>query len=175
MIFDIGTYLTFYMKIYLASDHAGFFLKEKIKAFLTEKGFQIEDCGANRFDKDDDYPDFIAKTAQLVSKDPSTKAIIFGSSGQGEAITANKFKNVRAVIFYTPVIPVQNVDVTGRTSQDQFEMIRLTRLHNDSNILSLGAAFLTEIDAKRAVEIWLETPFSNEERHKRRIEKINNI
>jgi ribose 5-phosphate isomerase B len=163
------------MKVYLASDHAGFALKEIIKTYLIEKGYEVIDCGAFTLNKDDDYPDFVAKAAQVVSKDPSTRAIIFGSSGQGEAVTANKFKNVRAVIFYTPITPIRNVDITGRTSQDSFEMVCLTRLHNDSNILSLGAAFITEVDAKRAIDLWLETPFSNEERHRRRINKISEI
>jgi ribose 5-phosphate isomerase B len=147
------------MKVYLASDHAGFALKEIIKAYLIGKGYEVEDCGAFILDKDDDYPDYIAKAAQAVIKDQNSKAIIFGSSGQGEAITANKFKNIRAVVFYA--LP--------------FEMARITRLHNDANILSIGAKFLSEDDAKKAVDLWLNTPFSNEERHKRRIDKIDKI
>ena len=161
--------------IYLAADHAGFELKEKVKGFLQKEGYQAEDFGAYQFDKDDDYPDFISKAAEAVSKDPSGKAVIFGSSGQGEAVVANKFKNVRAVVFYTPCIPVHNVDVTGRVSTDPFEMIRLTREHNDANILSLGAKILTEEDALKAVKLWLEAPFIVGERHVRRIEKIKQI
>ena len=164
------------MKVFLATDHAGFDLKEKIKAFLISQDYQVEDCGALVFDKDDDYPDFISKAAQAVSKDPqNAKAIIFGSSGQGEAMVANKFKNVRCAVFYAPVVPAHNVDVSGRTSQDPFEMIRLTREHNDANILSLGAKILTEQDALKAVELWLKAPFTNEERHLRRINKIKDI
>jgi ribose 5-phosphate isomerase B len=164
------------MKIYLATDHAGFNLKEKIKSFLVQKKFDIEDCGAHQFDKDDDYPDFISKASEAVSKDPqNSKAIIFGSSGQGEAMVANKFKNVRCAAFYAPVIPAFNVDITGRKSSDPFEMIRLTREHNDANILSLGAKILTEEDALKAVELWLNASFTNEQRHIRRIEKIKRI
>ena len=161
--------------VYLATDHAGFELKEKVKKFLAGEGYGVEDCGAYEFDKNDDYPDFISKAAQEVSKDPANRAIVFGSSGQGEAMVANKYKNVRAAIFYTPCIPAHNVDMKGRQSQNPFEMIRLTREHNDANVLSLGAKILKEEDALKAVKLWLQTPFTNEERHARRIEKIKKI
>ncbi|HBQ50851.1 TPA: ribose-5-phosphate isomerase [Candidatus Daviesbacteria bacterium] len=144
--------------IYLASDHAGFELKEKVKIFLEKEGYEIEDCGAYELNPSDDYPDFISKAAEAVSKDPKSKAIILGGSGQGEAIVANKFPNVRAVVFY-----------------GNAEMIPLTREHNDANILSLGARFLTEEEAFEAVKLWLEAPFTEEERHVRRIEKIKKI
>lgn len=163
------------MKVYLATDHAGFQLKEKVKEFLKGEDYEVEDLGAYEFDKNDDYPDFISKAAEAVSKDPQSKGIIFGSSGQGEAMVANKFKNVRAAVFYSPCIPAHNVDVTGRKSEDPFEMIRLTREHNDANVLSLGAKILSESDALKAVRLWLEAPFTNEERHARRIEKIKKI
>ncbi|MDP3733312.1 MAG: RpiB/LacA/LacB family sugar-phosphate isomerase [Candidatus Daviesbacteria bacterium] len=144
--------------IYLASDHAGFELKEKVKEFLEKEGYEVEDCGAYELNPVDDYPDFISKAAEAVSKDPESKAIIFGGSGQGEAIVANKFSNVRAAVFYG------NAD-----------MVSLTREHNDANILSLGARFLTEDEVFEAVKLWLETPFTEEERHVRRIEKIKKI
>ena len=164
------------MKVYLGTDHAGFELKEKVKDFLKKEGHDVVDCGAYEYDKNDDYPDFISKTADRVSKDPeNSKGIVFGSSGQGEAMVANKYKNVRAAVFYAPVVPAQSVDVSGRTSEDPFEMIRLTREHNNANILSLGAKILKEEDALKAVKLWLGNPFTNEERHKRRIEKIKNI
>ena len=164
------------MKIYLATDHAGFELKEKVKTFLQKEGHEVEDCGALSFDKNDDYPDFISKAAESVSKDPeNSRGIIFGSSGQGEAMVANKFKNVRAAVFYTPVVPAHNVDINGRTSQDPFEMIRLTREHNDANVLALGAKILREEDALKAVKLWIEAPFVNDERHVRRIEKIKKL
>lgn len=161
--------------IYLAADHAGFELKEKVKEFLVKEGYQVEDCGAYQYDKDDDYPDFISKAAQSVSEDPSSRGIVFGSSGQGEAMVANKFPNIRAAVFYTPCVPAHTVDITGRVSGDPFEMIRLTREHNDANVLSLGAKILKEEDALKAVKLWLEAPFTNEERHARRIEKIKKI
>lgn len=146
------------MKIYLATDHAGFELKEQLKEYLQSEGYEIEDFGAHQFDKEDDYPDFISKAAQAISKDPNSKAIILGGSGQGEAMVANKFPNVRAVVYY-----------------GNMEMIPLTRQHNDANTLSLGARFLDEDQAKKAVKLWLETPFTDEDRHKRRIEKISKL
>ncbi len=162
--------------IYLATDHAGFELKEKVKAFLTSKGHEVTDCGSDTLNPDDDYPDFIAKAAQEVSKDPdNSKAIIFGGSGQAEAIVANKFKNVRCALFYSPVAPFAAADVTGRTSADQYEMIRLTREHNDANVLSIGARFVNEEIAQKAVEAWLSTEFPGDERHVRRINKIKEI
>jgi ribose 5-phosphate isomerase B len=163
------------MKIYLATDHAGFSLKEKVKLRLSESGNEIEDCGAYEYIPSDDYPDFIKKAAEGVSKNPDAKAIVFGSSGEGEAIVANKFKNVRAVVFYTPSLPAHAVDINGRTSSDPFEMIRLTREHNNANVLSIGANILSEEDAFKAIELWLQAPFSNEERHLRRINKISQI
>lgn len=164
------------MKVYLATDHAGFELKNKVKDFLKNEGYDIEDCGALEFDKNDDYPDFISKASQKVSQNPGEdKAIIFGGSGQAEMMVANKFKGVRAALFYTPVIPVGAADATGRVSEDSFEMIRLTREHNNANILSLGARFLTDEQAFKAVKLWLETKFPGDERHARRIEKIKKI
>ncbi len=164
------------MKVYLGTDHAGFDLKEKVKAFLQKKRYDVVDCGAFTFDKNDDYPDFISKAAESVSKDPEdSRGIVFGSSGQGEAMVANKFGNIRCALFYTPVVPVHNVDISGRTSHDPFEMIKLTREHNNANMLSLGAKILKEEDALKAVELWLKEPFPGEERHKRRVDKIKQI
>ena len=162
--------------VYLATDHAGFELKEKIKEFLKGEGFEIEDCGAFEFDKNDDYPDFISKAAEAVSKDPqNSKAIIFGGSGQAEMMTANKYKGVRAALFYSPAIPAGAADAAGRMSDNPYEIIRLTREHNNANILSLGVRFLTEGQAKQAVKMWLKEPFPGDERHVRRIEKIQKI
>jgi len=146
--------------IYLATDHAGFELKEKVKESLKKEGYEVEDCGAADYDPEDDYPDFINQAAEAVSKNPDEdKAIIFGGSGQGEAMVANKFPNIRAAVYY------------GKADQ----MPKLTRQHNDSNILSLGARFLTDEEAAGAVKLFLETPFSQESRHVRRIEKIKVI
>ncbi|MEK7558991.1 MAG: RpiB/LacA/LacB family sugar-phosphate isomerase [Patescibacteria group bacterium] len=163
------------MKIFLGTDHAGFELKEKIKNYLQDKGYEVEDCGAYEFNKDDDYPDFIGKAAEGVSTDPQARGIVLGGSGQAEAMVANKFSNVRCALFYSPAVPVFPADVTGRTSADPLEIARLTREHNDANMLSLGARFLKEEDVMKVVEMWLETPFSNDERHIRRLSKLKQI
>lgn len=163
------------MKIYLATDHAGFALKEKVKAFLLEKQYEVEDCGAASFDPHDDYPDFIKKAAQKVSDNPNDKAIIFGGSGQAEAMTANKFPGVRCALFYGPVLPHAPVDVNGHKSLDPFEILRLTRVHNNANIVSIGARFVSAEDVYHALTIWLTTDFAGEARHQRRIEKIKEI
>lgn len=147
------------MKIYLATDHAGFELKEKVKIFLQKEGYEVENCGAHTFDKLDDYPDFISIAAEKVSQDPeNARGVIFGSSGQGEAIVANKFPNVRAIVYY------------GGSE----EIISLSREHNDANILSIGARFVDE-RVLSLIKLWLEAPFTHEERHVRRIEKIKKI
>ena len=117
-------------KIILATDHAGFELKEQIKRYLNKEGYEVEDMGANSFDKEDDYPDFIIPAAKKVAKEKCL-GIIFGGSGQGEAIAANKVKGVRAALYYG-----KNPDI-----------IKLSRTHNKTNILSLGARFLGKEEA----------------------------
>lgn len=145
------------MKIYLASDHAGFELKEQIKGWLLEWDCEFEDMGAKEHNESDDYPDLIRPAAKEVAHDPeNAKAIILGGSGQGEAMVANRYKGVRAAVYYGG-----NEDI-----------IKLSREHNDANVLSLGARFLKEGEAKSVIKLWLDTPFSKEERHKRRINKL---
>lgn len=162
------------MKIYIGSDHTGYELKTKLKTYLEELGlgYEVEDKGAHEYNKDDDYPDFIKKVAEAVSGDVESKGIIIGGSGQGEAFCANKTKGIRAVVFYGPKEAESSVDITGRKSTDPFEIVKLTREHNNANILSLGIRFMTEDEAKFAIELFLSTKFSGEERHIRRIIKI---
>ncbi|MCX6738794.1 MAG: RpiB/LacA/LacB family sugar-phosphate isomerase [Candidatus Parcubacteria bacterium] len=157
------------MKIYIATDHAGFELKEKLVPFLRELGHDVMDKGAITLDDNDDYPDFIAEAAKEVSlaNNADVRGIVIGGSGQGEAIVANKFANIRAVVFNGQYEPKDGSEVPDE--------IFLTRSHNDSNVLSLGARFISEETAKRAVREWLDTPFSGEERHERRIKKITEI
>lgn len=149
--------------IHLASDHAGFELKEKLKAYLMELGYDVKDHGAFSFDAGDDYPDFIRPAAEAVAASPEIdRAIILGGSGQGEAMVANRLPGVRAAVFY------------GHTDGETFgNIVRLSREHNNANVLALGARFLSEEDAKTAVTMWLDTLFSEEERHVRRISKID--
>lgn len=155
------------MKIFIGTDHAGYVLKEKLVTSLQAQGHQVIDKGAFGYNEHDDYPDFVIPVAEEVSKDPdNVKGIILGATGQGEAIAANKFPHVRAVVYYGEVKCV--VD-------DEANIIVRAREHNNANILSLGARFLTEEDAMAAVELWLNTPYTGTERHVRRLAKIDQI
>lgn len=161
------------MKVFIGSDHTGFELKAKVKAFLEKEGYQVQDCGAYKFDKYDDYPDFIGKVAENVSADPENSlGIVLGGSGQGEAMVANKYKGVRCALFYSPALAVQAVNIEGRQSADPFEIVKLTREHNWANMLSVGIRFVSEEDILKAIKIWLETPPPTVERHIKRVEKI---
>jgi ribose 5-phosphate isomerase B len=160
------------MKIYIGSDHVGFELKAKLKEYIEGLGYEVEDKGAFKYDKDDDYPDFIRPVAEAVASNPESKGIIIGGSGQGEAICANKTKGIRAVVFYGPKEAETSIDIMGRKSSDTFEIVKLAREHNNANILSLGLRFMTPDDAKFAVELFLSTKFPMDERHIRRINKI---
>lgn len=155
------------MKIYVGSDHAGFELKTALIPYLKSLGHEVEDKGAYEYNEGDDYPDFIIPVAEEVQKDPDgVRGIIFGGSGQGEAICANRFKGVRAAVYYGPAN-----SLVGESES----IIELSREHNDSNILSFGARFINEEEMLHAVSLWLSTPFSGDERHKRRLDKINDI
>lgn len=155
------------MKIYIGTDHAGFGLKEKLVEFLKGQGHEVVDKGAFEYNEGDDYPDFVIPVAKEVSGDPDhTRGIIIGATGQGEALTANKFAHVRAVVYYGKAKCV--VD-------DEADVIVRSREHNNSNIISLGARYLTEEDAIDAVKLWLDTPYEGGERHVRRLGKIDQI
>lgn len=153
--------------IHMAADHAGFEHKEAIRDWLMSLGYDVVDHGAYEYDDEDDYPDFVVSAAQSISADTtaSERAIIIGGSGQGEAILANRFPNVRAVVFNGQYYPVDGRDVP--------EEIITARQHNDANVLSLGARFLSITEAREAVEQFLDTDFSGEERHIRRLMKID--
>jgi len=155
------------MKIFVGSDHAGFGLKEKLVPFIQGLGHEVVDKGAAEYNEEDDFPDYVADVAREVSMHPNeVRGIVLGGSGQGEAMMANKFKNVRATVYYGG----------GKSLVEESDsIIKLSRDHNDANVLSLGARFITEDEAKRAVHEWLETPFSNDERHNRRISKMDRI
>jgi len=159
-------------KIYIGADHAGFELKEALKEFLKAEGYEVEDKGAFFYDPDDDYPDLIFPVAEAVAGDPESRGIVIGGSGQAEAIVANRVRGVRAAVFYATRTPLQAADISGRQSTDPFEIIRLSREHDDANVLSLAARFISEEEAKKAVLLWLETPFSGG-RHERRLKRID--
>jgi ribose 5-phosphate isomerase B len=163
------------MTIYLAADHGGYRLKEEIKKHLQEACHNVVDCGNDQLESGDDYPDFILKAAQLVARNPESRGIVVGGSGQGEVMAANRLKNVRCMLFYGLMKPTEAIDVSGTRSEDPFEILRTSRIHNDSNMLSLGARFLKTDDALKAVQVWIDTPFTQEERHVRRIAKFNQL
>jgi ribose 5-phosphate isomerase B len=148
------------MKIFFASDHAGFEMKKSLFEYAKELGFQATDLGPEKFDPNDDYPLEIEKVAIEVFKDPNqARGVVLGGSGQGEAIVANRFPNVRAIVYY------------GGNEQ----ILKLGREHNDANILSLGARFISIDEARTALKIWLETKFSGDERHVRRLKEIDKM
>jgi len=148
------------MKVYLATDHAGFHLKEKIKFWLENWDYDYQDMGAFEYIEQDDYPDFIRLAAKKVAEDPeNNRGIILGGSGQGEAIVANRYKGVRAVVYAARKLDLQLITDAAE--------------HNNANILSIGARYVPESDAKEAIKLWLELPFPGEEKHKRRIAKID--
>ncbi|MDO8654882.1 MAG: RpiB/LacA/LacB family sugar-phosphate isomerase [bacterium] len=146
------------MNIYLAADHAGFALKEEIKQHLIGRGVSVQDFGATSLDPDDDYPDFVIPLARKVATEKESRGIILGGSGQGETIAANKILGVRAALYYG----------------GPMDIVRLSRQHNDANVLSLGARFITKEEAIYAVTLWLETEFDGG-RHERRLKKIEAI
>jgi len=156
--------------IFIASDHAGFEMKKALVAFLKhDMGCKVKDCGAHELTIDDDYPVFVAAAVAKVSEDPENRrGIIVGGSGQGEAIVANRFKRVRAVVYYGEPVKKQT-DAKGV----ELGLIESTRIHNNANVLSLGARFLDIEHAKDVIRVWLSTPFPGEPRHQRRIEQID--
>lgn len=158
------------MRVIFAADHAGFDLKEALKAYVALLGHTVEDTGANALDMNDDYVGFVKAAARIVSEDPYARAVVIGGSGQGEAMVANRFKGVRAAVYYGEP-PRPQKDAEGNV----LDMMSSVRGHNDSNVLSLGARFLSGEDAKNAVKKWLDTPFSGAERHARRIKAIDAV
>jgi len=160
------------MKIYIASDHVGYELKEKLKTYLSGLGlsYEVIDKGAFNYDANDDYPDFVKPLAQAVAEDKESRGIIV--AGQGEAMCANRTLGVRAAVFYGEAVAKEAIDIKGQQSIDPYEIIKLTRIHNDANILSLSIRFLSEDQIKFAIELFLRTEFKGEERHIRRINKL---
>ena len=144
------------MKIYIATDHAGFELKNRLKEFLQSNNYDVEDCGALVFDSLDDYPDFILPAAKKVSENKNSKGIILGGSGQGEAMAANRIKGIRAIVYY------------GGPK----EIVKLSRMHNNANIISFGARFVSFEQAVEVLKIWLSEEFERG-RHEARINKLD--
>ncbi len=153
------------MKIYLASDHAGFELKNALVAYLQgEKMVDVTDCGADSYNETDDFTEFIPKAVKAVVNDiengiTDSKAIILGGSGEGEAMAANRFPGIRATVYY---------------GGDK-KILEVSEEHNNANVLSLGARFLSIPEAKEAVDIWLSHSFKGEEKYERRNEALDDL
>lgn len=146
------------MLIYLGSDHRGFQLKEYIKALLKNMGYEVSDVGAFRYDTNDDYPDFASLVAERVSRDhENSRGILICGSGVGMDVVANKFPMIRAALVANP--------------DQAFD----SRNDDDANILCLASNYADAEIIKKIVMSWLKTPFSREERHRRRINKIHEI
>ncbi len=160
------------MKIAITTDHAGYELLKSLEIYLVELGHEYVNFGPKTFDVDDDYPDFMFPAAQAVAQGQCERGIILGGSGQGEAMAANRIKGVRACLFYGQAIAKEAINAEGAISDDPYEILKLSREHNNANVLSLSSRFLSLVEMKVAIKIWLETPFSGAKRHIRRIQKL---
>jgi ribose 5-phosphate isomerase B len=146
------------MIIYLGADHRGFNLKESLKNYLKDNGYSVSDLGNSLFDPNDDYPEFAAMVAEKVSMDPDgSRGVVICGSGVGVDVVANKFPRIRSSLVCTP------------------NHAYLSRNDDDANILSLSAEMVDDHAAKIILATWLQTPFSREERHMRRIAKIRDV
>ncbi|MFD6949782.1 ribose-5-phosphate isomerase [Nocardiopsis sp. TSRI0078] len=142
------------MRVYLGSDHAGYELKEHLVSWLKERGHDVVDVGPPAYDAVDDYPPFVLRAAEGVASDPGSLGIVIGGSGNGEQIAANKVRGVRAALAWSE------------------DTARLAREHNDANVLGIGARMHSREEAAGFVETFLSTPYSDEERHTRRISML---
>lgn len=142
------------MRVHIGSDHAGFDLKQHLVTVLTEQGYEVIDHGAETYDAEDDYPTFCIPAAEGVVGDPGSLGIVIGGSGNGEAIAANKVDGVRCALAW-------NEDTA-----------KLGRQHNNANVVSVGGRMHTQEEATQLIEWFLETPFSGDARHERRIQLL---
>lgn len=163
------------MKIAVTTDHAGFEPIQQLKTYLQELGHEVVDYGPQGFDADDDYPDFMFPAAKSVAAGECEVGVIMGGSGQGEAMAANRVKGIRCTLFYGQALAKQPIDAEGNMSDDPYEILRLSRQHNQANMLSLSARFLSLEEMKQAIQIWLDTPWSDEPRHARRVQKLDEV
>jgi len=159
--------------IALSTDHAGLEQLKDLQEFLEDLGHECRNFGPTSLKPDDDYPDYIFPAAKAIASGECQMGVILGGSGQGEAMAANRVKGVRCAVFYGPAVPRKVVDVEGHISHDPYEIVKLSRVHNDANMLSLAARFVSLADMKHVVKLWLDTQFKDEERHRRRIEKLD--
>jgi ribose 5-phosphate isomerase B len=142
------------VRVYLGSDHAGFELKASLVEWLSQAGHEPVDCGPSSYDPADDYPVYVMRAATAAVSDPGSLGIVIGGSGNGEQMAANKVRGVRAALVWSE------------------ETARLARLHNNANVLSLGAREYSISEAVGYAKVFVETAFSEEARHVRRLEMI---
>lgn len=164
------------MKIAVTTDHTGLAyagLFEELKTFVQSLGHEVVDLGPKELDMDDDYPDLIFPAAYAVASGDCEAGIIMGGSGQGEAMAANRVAGVRCTVFYGLATAKEPIDAEGHMSDDPYEILRLSRQHNHANMLSLSSRFLDKSEMERAIEVWLSTPYSDAERHARRVRKLD--
>ncbi len=167
-----GARHSIYMKVFLAGDHAGFRLKSALLAQLPLLGHEVQDVGPFGLNPEDDYPDFVTPLAQAVAGDQDAFGILCAGSGQGEAMCANRIPGVRAAVYYGKMAVATALDSEGAHSEDGYDAVRLPRKHNNANVLSIGARFVSPREAEEAVRLFLSTPFSADERHVRRLSKF---
>ncbi len=142
--------------LYIAADHAGYPLKEELKDFLAKQGYEVGDLGAEQLDPSDDYPDFAKKVARAVLESEDSGGILICGTGQGMCVAANRYPGIRAAFVY-----------------DEFT-VRMAAEHLNANVICLGGRVTDDETARKLVKIWLDTEFIGEQRHLRRIEKIEN-
>jgi ribose 5-phosphate isomerase B len=144
------------VRVYLGSDHAGFELKSRIIEWLASAGHEPVDCGPESYVPDDDYPVYVMRAANKVAGDPGSLGVVIGGSGNGEQIASNKIPGIRAALAFSD------------------ETAQLARLHNDANVISLGARMYDDDAALGYVKVFVGTAFSGEPRHARRLAEIAN-
>ena len=145
------------MIIYIACDHRGFNLKQFLAQVIKSQGYDLRDLGAERYDHEDDYPDFASRVAENVLQTPGSRGVVICGSGGGVSIAANKYKGIRAFIGLNP------------------DQAKATKLDEDTNVLALASDFISNELAAQITEAWLKAEFSGEERHKRRLQEISDI
>lgn len=161
------------MKIALSTDHAGYQRLKRLKAGLELAGYATHDFGPAQFDVEDDYPDYIKPACESIIAGGCELGIIFGGSGQGEAMAANRFKGIRCTVWYGPSVPVEAINAEGTVSIDPYEILTLSKEHNNANMLSIAGRFVTDEETLKVAIIWLNKKFGSEERHMRRIQKLD--
>ncbi len=161
------------MKIALSTDHTGYEQIKELEIYLESLGYTCQNFGPKTLNINDDYTDFIFPAAKAVAAGDYERGVILGGSGQGEAMAANRIPGVRCAVFYGPAVVGRIIDANGRVSSSPYEIVKLSREHNNANIISMAARFVSLMDMKQVVKLWLETPFTDQPRHVRRIQKLD--